>query len=118
MAANVRDFHEAVKATTEQTRALKNSNNKGNRGHHDTGRRRLGLDHVQGTKDIAEGTDPSVTSTQLKLPCGTESADPQKKTKAPKLDNEPITLAEGDLYDIGNIVREVTREVLLEAMTK
>jgi len=39
-------------------------------------------------------------------------------TKASKLDGELITLTEGDLYDIGDIVREVTREVLQEAMTE
>lgn len=34
------------------------------------------------------------------------------------MDIEPITLTEGDLYDIGDTVCEVTREVLEEAMTK
>lgn len=59
-----------------------------------------------------EGTDPSTTSTQLKWPHAIERTGPQKKTNASKLDGEPIKLTEGDLYDIGNTVCEVTREVL------
>lgn len=41
-----------------------------------------------------------------------EQTGPRKKTKASKLDVEPITLTEGDLYDISDIVHEVTREAL------
>jgi len=35
-----------------------------------------------------------------------------KKAKASKLDIKPITLTEGNLYDISDTVREVTKEVL------
>ena len=41
-----------------------------------------------------------------------ERAGARKKTKASKLDSEPIILIEGDLYDIGDTVHEVTRKVL------
>lgn len=57
-----------------------------------------------------------MTSTQLKQSHDTEHTGPQKKTKASKLDGDPITLTEGDLYDISNTVCEVTREALQEAM--
>ena len=43
---------------------------------------------------------------------------PGKKTKASKFDGESITLTEGDLYEISDIVHGVTREVLQEAMMK
>lgn len=67
---------------------------------------------------MTKGVDTSNTSTQLKRPRRTERIGPWKKTKASKLDGEPITLTEGDLYDIGNTVRKVTREALQEAMTE
>ena len=47
-----------------------------------------------------------------------EQTRPRKNTKASKLDGEPITLTEGDLYDIGDTVREVTREAHQEEMTE
>lgn len=61
---------------------------------------------------MVEGIDPSMKSTQLKWPHGMELTGPRKKTKASKLDGEHITLTEGDLYDISDIIYEVTREVL------
>jgi hypothetical protein len=48
----------------------------------------------------------------------TEWSKPRKKAKASKLDGELITLTEGDLGDIGDTVREVTREAIDEAMTE
>lgn len=65
-----------------------------------------------------KGTDPSMKSTQLKCSHGMERTGPRKKTKASKLDGEPITLTEGDLYGIGNIVFKVTKEALQKAMMK
>jgi len=65
-----------------------------------------------------EGADPSTTPAQLKRMCGIEQIGPRKKTKASKLEGETITLTEGALYDISDIVHEVTREALQEAMTK
>jgi len=65
-----------------------------------------------------EGAEPSTNSTQLKWPRAAERTGPQKKTKASELDGEPITLPEGDLYDIGDTIHEVTREALQEAMTE
>jgi len=47
-----------------------------------------------------------------------ERTRPQKNNKASKLDGKPITLTEGDLYDIGDTVCKVTREALQEAMTE
>lgn len=41
-----------------------------------------------------------------------EQASPWKKIKASKLDSEPITLTKGDIYNIGDTVHDVTREVL------
>lgn len=72
----------------------------------------------QGAEDIAKSTDLSTTSTQLKQPRGIEVSGPRKNTKASKLDIEPITLTEGDLYNIGDIVHDFTREVLQEAMVE
>jgi len=57
-------------------------------------------------------------STQLKRLHVMERSGPRKKAKASKLDIKPITLTEGDLYDISDTVREVTREVLEEVMTE
>lgn len=33
------------------------------------------------------------------------------------MDDEPVTLTEGDLWDIRDAVREATREVINDAMT-
>lgn len=60
--------------------------------------------------------EPHTSSTQLKWPHSVEWTRPRKNTKAFKLDREPITLTEGDLYDNDDTVREVTREVLQEVM--
>lgn len=66
----------------------------------------------QGVEDTTEGADLSITSTQLKWPCVTGISGPGKKAKASKLDIKPITLTEGDVYDIDDRVCEVTREEL------
>lgn len=58
--------------------------------------------------DTIEGMDLSTTSTQLKRLHVMEQSIPRKKAKASKLDIQPITLTEGDLYDIGDTVIEVT----------
>jgi len=47
-----------------------------------------------------------------------ERSSPQKEFKASKLDIKPITLTEGNLCEIGDMVHEVTREALQEAMTE
>lgn len=66
----------------------------------------------QGADDTTEDADPGTTSTQLKWSHGTKRIGKWKKTKASKLDGEPITLIEGDLYDIGDTIHEVTREAI------
>jgi len=66
---------------------------------------------------IVEGSiDPGTTSTQLKCPHITERSGPRKKVKALKLAIDLITLTEGDLHDISEMVRNVTSEVLQEFM--
>ena len=71
----------------------------------------------QEAEDTEEGIDPGTTSTQLKGPRITERLGPRKKVKVSKLTIDPITLTEGDLYDIDDTVREVTKEALQEAMS-
>lgn len=78
--------------------------------------RRLDPTTEQRTDDTTEGTCTSLA--QLKGPHRMEQTGPRKKTNASTLAGEPITLTEGDLYDIGDTVREVTREALKEEMTE
>jgi len=68
---------------------------------------------VEGTE---EGVDLGTTSTHLKRSSATKRSGPQKKVKASKLAIDPITLIEGDLYDIGDTVHEVTKEKHQAAM--
>lgn len=68
--------------------------------------------------NVMEGIDPSTTCSPLKRQRTTKRSRSLKKTKASKLDREPITLTEGGLCDIGDIVREATKEVLDEDMTE
>ena len=58
------------------------------------------------------GAEPQTTSTQLKHPCPREQVGPRKKSKASKTSFDPITLTEGDLHDIGKMVRDITAEAL------
>lgn len=69
--------------------------------------------------DLAEeSADPETTSTQLKWSHVIEISCPRKKVKASKLAIDPIKLTEGDLYEIGETVRNVTKEALQEVMTE
>lgn len=69
--------------------------------------------------DLAEeGANPRTTSTQLKQSCVIERSSPRKKVKALKLAIVPITLTKEYLYDIGEMVRDVTKEALQEVMTE
>jgi len=54
----------------------------------------------------------------LKRPCIIERSGPLKKVKASKLAIDLITLIEGDLYNIGDTVNEVTKEAFQEAMSE
>jgi len=47
-----------------------------------------------------------------------ERSGPRKNVKASKLAIDPITLTEGDLHDIDEMVRDVTSEALQDFMTK
>lgn len=67
---------------------------------------------AEDTNLAEEGGDLGTMSTQLKRSCVTERSGPQEKVKASKLTFDPITLTEGNLYDIGDMVHEVTKEVL------
>lgn len=60
------------------------------------------------------GADPHISSTQLKCLCPREQVGLQKKLKASKNSFDLITgtLTEGDLHDIGKMVRDVTAEAL------
>jgi len=55
-------------------------------------------------------------STQLKRPHTVERVGPRKKVKASKLAIDLITLTEGDLHDIGETIRDVTKEALQDFM--
>lgn len=68
--------------------------------------------------NMPKGADPSTMSAHLKWLHATKQTGPWKKTKASKLDGEPITVTEGDLCNIGDTVHKVTKEVLQEAMTE
>ena len=119
LAEEVRASREVAKVITKHTKAAKKAAVAPETGATTTQEER-GLDPTtgQGTEDMAKGADPSTTSTQLKWLHNTKRTGPWKKTKASKLDSEPITLIEANLYNIGDIVREVTREVLQEAMVE
>jgi len=68
--------------------------------------------HGQETK-LEEGiVDPQTVSTQLKSQHPSECTGPHKKVKASKLSTDPITLAKGDLHNIGETVHDVTSEAL------
>lgn len=56
--------------------------------------------------------DPGTASTQLKCPHMAERAGLRKKVKASKLAIDPITLAKGELHDIGETVHDFTNEAL------
>lgn len=66
--------------------------------------------------NVTEGAKPSTTYSPLKQPCTPEQSTSWKKTKVSNLDGGPITLTKGDLCDIGDTIRDATREVLDEAM--
>jgi len=58
------------------------------------------------------GVDPQETSVHIKCPREHEKRGSRKKSKATKTSLNPITLTEGDLHDIGDMVRDVTSEAL------
>lgn len=62
------------------------------------------------------GVDPRTALTQLKRQHPAERAGSWKKVKASKLSIDPIILTEGDLYEIGETVRDVTNEALQDFM--
>ena len=56
--------------------------------------------------------DPQEMSGHIKRPRELERGGSRKKSKATKTSLDPITLMEGDLYDIDDIVRDVAVEAL------
>lgn len=52
----------------------------------------------------------------IKIPHVLEKSVPRKKMKASKTSVDPIMLTEGDLFDIGEMVHDVTKEALREVM--
>ena len=73
---------------------------------------------AEDTDCTKEGMDLATTSTQLKRPRVTERSSPRKMVKASKLAIDPIMLMEGDLYDISDMVHEVTKEAFQEVMSE
>lgn len=75
------------------------------------------MDIGQGAEDIdldEEGVDPETTLQQLKWPHVPEKTTPRKNVKATNTSIDPIMLTEGDLFDIDERVREVTKDALQE----
>lgn len=56
--------------------------------------------------------DPQETFGRIKHPRELEKGGSRNKSKATKTSLDPITFTKGDLYDIGDIVRDVTMEAL------
>jgi len=56
--------------------------------------------------------DPQETSGYIKHPRELEKGGSRKKSKVAKTSLDPIILTEGDLYDISDTVKDVTREAL------
>jgi len=56
--------------------------------------------------------DPQIASYHIKCPRKQEKVGSRKKSKTGKALLDPITLREGDLIDIGDMVWDVTIEVL------
>lgn len=67
---------------------------------------------AEDTKLVEESVDAGTNSTQLKWPHIAERMGPRKKVKASKPAIDPITLIQCDLHDIGEMVQDVTSEVL------
>ena len=61
-----------------------------------------------------ERTDPGSASTQLKQSRVLEKIAPRNKVKETKRFVDPTMLIDGDMFDIGEIVREVTKDELQE----
>lgn len=59
-----------------------------------------------------EHTDMETTSQQLKPLRVLKKPVPRKKTKACKASIDPITLTEGDMFDISEMIRSVTKDAL------
>jgi len=68
--------------------------------------------HGQEAKEEEGSADPQTKSTQLNRQHLTERTRPRKKAKESKLSIDLITLTDGDLHDIGEMVRDVTSEAL------
>jgi len=68
------------------------------------------------TERRTEGTPSTTTSVPLKWSLLTEQMKPWKKAKESKWDGELTTLTEGDLGDIGDTVREATRDAINDTM--
>ena len=56
--------------------------------------------------------NPQETSNHIKRLSDLEKGGSRKKSKATKTSLEPITLTDGDLYDINDTIRDVTAEAL------
>lgn len=63
---------------------------------------------------IEEHTDPVLASTQLEWSCPPKKISPRNKVKVTKMPVDLITLTEGDLFDINEIVHKVANDVLQE----
>lgn len=58
------------------------------------------------------GVDPQTMSNHIKCPMEQEKVGSRKKSNANKALLDPITLTEGDLHDIGDMVQDVTAKAL------
>jgi len=57
-------------------------------------------------------TDPQAMSTHIKHPREQEKGGSRKNSKATETSLDPITLIDGELHDIGDMVRDVSAEAL------
>jgi len=64
------------------------------------------------TKEEEGSMDPQTTSTQQKRQHSSEWMGPHRKVKASKLSIKLITLSEGDLHNIIEMVHDITSKAL------
>lgn len=94
---------EAMKQIGKQTGGIEKGSDKGTRSPSPKTKEEIDEQH---------DANPQETFARIKRPRELEKGGSRKKSKATKTSLDPITLTEGDLHDIGDIVGDVTAEAL------